>query len=333
MPAGSDRLPDEAIARLAEWIECRGSVHAPVGRQRSGARFLVVPPVRADRRSAGHWRGGPAAWRNRSLCAGALTAHGAKARPEADRRTLIRRLSFDLVGLPPTPEEVTEFWPDGRADAYERLVDRLLASPRFGERWGRHWLDVARYADSAGYESDQDRLNLYYYRDFVIAAFNDDMPFDRFVEWQLAGDGSPDDRGAQAATGFLAAGPAIILTIAGEGTPAELEQYRYDELDDMVSTVGSGLLGLTTACAHCHDHKFDPIPTRDYYRLAAVFGTTERRHLTAKSGEKIQPAALEPIRTASSRLLLTDKQPVPITTFLLSRGDPQRKLEPAAPVS
>jgi cytochrome c553 len=329
MPAGSDRLSDEAIARLAEWIDAgvpytRPLVVTGAGRDFwSFRRLMPIEPPEVDNRD---WpRGGI----DRFVLS-ALTARGAQPRPEADRRTLIRRLSFDLVGLPPTPGEVAEFCADTGADAYERLVDRLLASPRFGERWGRHWLDVARYADSAGYESDQDRLNLYYYRDFVITALNEDMPFDRFVEWQLAGDEyAPDDRGAQAATGFLAAGPAVLLTIAGEGTAAELEQYRYDELDDMVSTVGSGLLGLTAACARCHDHKFDPIPTRDYYRLAAVFGTTERRHLTAKSGEKIQVAALESIRTASSRLLLSDKQPVPIPTFLLSRGDPQRKLEPA----
>ena len=160
------------------------------------------------------------------------------------------------------------------------------------------------------------------------------MPFDRFVQWQLAGDEyAPDDPGAQAATGFLAAGPSNLGNV---GTPAEKEQYRYDELDDMVATVGSGLLGLTTACARCHDHKFDPIPTLDYYRLTAVFGTVDRLHLaaerqqlTVKPGQKIQPADLEPIRTASSRLLLSDKQPIPVTTFLLSRGDPQSKVEPA----
>jgi len=331
MPAGSEKLPAEQIASLAEWIDAGATYTRPLavsgaGRDHWAFRRLVPiePPVAAV---GDDWpRGGI----DRFVSA-ALASHGAHPLGEADRPTLIRRLSFDLTGLPPTPEEVETFCGDTRPDAYERLVDRLLESPRFGERWGRHWLDVARYADSAGYETDQDRLNLYYYRDFVIAALNDDMPFDRFVRWQLAGDEyAPDDRGAQAATGFLAAGPAVIFTIAGEGTPAELEQNRYDELDDMVSTVGSGLLGLTTACARCHDHKFDPIPTRDYYRLAAVFGTTERKHLTAKSGEKIPLAALDAIRNAPSRLLLTDRQPVPIQTFLLSRGDPQGKLEPAA---
>jgi hypothetical protein len=159
--------------------------------------------------------------------------------------------------------------------AYETLVDRLLASPRYGERWGRHWLDVARYADSAGYESDADRPTAYHFRDFVIRALNADLPFDTFVRRQLAGDEyAPDDPRALAATGFLTAGPSADLP--DKLLEEERLRQRYIELDDVVSTTGSALLGLTVACARCHDHKFDPIPTRDYYRLMAALNSGDR---------------------------------------------------------
>ena len=193
----------------------------------------------------------------------------------ADRPTLIRRLTFDLLGLPPTPEEVSAFVAEEKPDAYERLVDRLLASPRYGERWGRHWLDLARYADSDGYESDVDRKTAYHYRDFVLRALNDDMPFDQFVRWQIAGDEfEPDNPRAVAATGFCTAAPSQETTPAD--TEENKEKIRYDELDNIVSTVGSAFLGLTLGCARCHDHKFDPIPTRDYYSLLSAFTTAGR---------------------------------------------------------
>ena len=206
----------------------------------------------------------------------ALVSKGLTPAPTADRRTLIRRVTFDLVGLPPTPEEIADFIRDDGPDAYERLIDRLLASPRYGERYGRHWLDVARYADSDGYEGDRDRKSAYHYRDFVIRALNADMPFDQFVRWQIAGDEyAPDNASAVAATGFCTAAPSQ------ETTPADTEEnkakIRYDELDNMLATTGSALLGLSVGCARCHDHKFDPIPTRDYYRMLAAFQTSERR--------------------------------------------------------
>ena len=207
-----------------------------------------------------------------------LESAGIKPYASADRRRLIRRVYFDLLGLPPTPEEVAAFVSDPAADAYEKLIDRLLASPHYGERWGRHWLDLARFADSDGYEADFDRPTAYHYRDFVIQAFNDDLPFDTFVKWQLAGDEyRPDDPAAHAATGFLTAGPVVIFTNAGEGTELERATNRYNELDDMLATTGATFLGLTIGCARCHDHKFDPIPTRDYYRMLAAFTTTKRQ--------------------------------------------------------
>jgi hypothetical protein len=183
---------------------------------------------------------------------------------EADRRTLLRRLKFDLLGLPPTPEETDAFLSDASSDAYEKLVDRLLGSPHFGERWARHWLDVVRFAESDGFETNLARPNAWPYRDYVIAAFNADKPYDQFVREQLAGDAL----GVDAATGFLVGGacdrvksPDIALTL----------QQRADELHDMVSTTGSAFLGLTVGCARCHNHKFDPVSQLDYYGLSAVF--------------------------------------------------------------
>lgn len=191
---------------------------------------------------------------------------------EADRRTLIRRATFDLTGLPPTPEEVAAFEADSDDKAYEHLIDRLLESPRYGERWARHWLDLARYAESHGFEHDYDRPTAYTYRDFVIKALNQDLPYDTFVKWQLAGDElSPDDPMAQMATGFLGAG-----VHSTQITAATVEKERYDELDDILNTTGTAFLGLTVGCARCHDHKFDPIPTTDYYRLLSTFTTTVR---------------------------------------------------------
>ncbi len=199
-----------------------------------------------------------------------LDAKNLAPSPQADRRTLLRRLCFTLLGLPPTAEQMRAFLADTRDDAYERTVDALLASPHFGERQARHWLDVARYADSGGYEFDDERPHAWPYRDFVIEALNADLPFDEFVRLQVAADElRPDEPTTWRATGFLCAGP----TVGNQ----ENEQTRYDEHDDVVSTLSSAFLGLTVGCARCHDHKFDPIPTRDYYRLVAAFSTTKRQ--------------------------------------------------------
>ncbi len=211
---------------------------------------------------------------------------------EAGRRVLIRRLAFDLTGLPPTPVEVEAFVADPSNGAYDRLVDRLLASPHYGERWGRHWLDLARYADSDGYESDLDRKVAYRYRDFVIRALNADLPFNQFVRWQIAGDEyEPGNPSAVAATGFCTAAPSHDTTPAD--TDENKSKIRYDELDNIVATLGTGLLGLTIGCARCHDHKFDPIPTRDYYRMVAAFQTAERREAPLSLAHRIRDRWLE----------------------------------------
>ena len=196
-----------------------------------------------------------------------LEAEGLRPSPPADRRTLIRRAAFDLVGLPPRPAEVEAFVDDPRPDdrAFAALVDRLLASPQYGERWGRHWLDVARYGDTKGYVFQEDRRYpyAYTYRDYVVRAFNDDTPFDRFLLEQLAADqlGLPEDDPRLAALGFLTVGQRFL-------------NDKHDRIDDQIDVVGRGLMGLTISCARCHDHKFDPIPTADYYALYGVFDSS-----------------------------------------------------------
>ena len=208
-----------------------------------------------------------------------LQSKGLRPNPSASSRVLIRRAWFDLLGLPPTPEQMDEWVAkleagQGKVNskAWGELIDFLLASPRYGERWARHWMDIARFAESHGYEQDYDRPTAYTYRDFLIRAFNSDMPFDQFARWQLAGDElDPQNPLAWMATGFLGAG-----AFPTQLTEDEFESARYDELDDMVNTTGVAFLGLTLGCARCHDHKFDPITSKDYYRFAAAYSTVIR---------------------------------------------------------
>ena len=191
--------------------------------------------------------------------------------PQADRVPLIRRVTFDLTGLPPSPDEVAAFVADERPDAYDRLVDRLLASPQYGERWGQHWLDLAHYADSNGFELDAERPDAWRYRDWVVKSLNADLPYDRFLMLQIAGDDlAPGDRDALIATGFCRCGPREV--VGGNVIP---EEKRQSELTEITGTVGSVFLGMTIGCARCHDHKFDAIPTTDYYRLQSFFAASE----------------------------------------------------------
>jgi hypothetical protein len=205
-----------------------------------------------------------------------LESCGLSPAPEADRRTLIRRLSFDLVGLPPEPEEVERFVADQAPGAYEKLVERLLASPHHGERWARHWLDVVRFGESQGFEYNRIRDNAWRYRDWVVDALNRDLPYDEFVRRQVAGDVLyPKDLAALIATGYLVCGtwdqPGHL-----EGSASMQKQVRQDELEEMVGTLGQSLLGLTINCARCHDHKFDPISQKEYYQVAALLsGVTQ----------------------------------------------------------
>ena len=220
-----------------------------------------------------------------------LQQAGLSPQPEADRRTLIRRLAFDLHGLPPTPEEVEAFVADPDPLAYEKLVDRLLASSHYGERWARHWLDVAHYADTHGFERDQRRDNAWPYRDWVIRALNSDKPYDQFLREQIAGDElRPEDPEAIAATGFLAAGPWDFVGQAETPSPVLKRLARADDLDDMVTQVMTAACGVTVNCARCHDHKLDPISQREYYALWAVFSGVRRGERDANPVEVRQHA-------------------------------------------
>lgn len=195
--------------------------------------------------------------------------------PEADRSVLLRRLYFTMLGVPPTPEELDAFLADPDPQAFEKKVDQVLADSRYGERWGRHWLDVIRFAESNGFETNRERPNAWRFRDYIIAAFNQDKPYDQFIREQLAGDAY----GVDVATGFLVGGPVDIV---GSPDPVLTAQQRADELDDMVSTTGTAFLGLTLGCARCHNHKFDPVEQREYYSLTALLNGV-------KHGERALP--------------------------------------------
>jgi len=214
--------------------------------------------------------------------------------PEADRRTLIRRLSFDLLGLPPMPSEINAFISDTSDHAYENLVDRLLASPHYGERWARHWLDIVRFGESNGFEYDQPRDNAWPYRNWVIEALNQDLPYNEFVRMQLAGDIlQPNDINAAAAVGFLVAGPHNTTLPSNDKMRMSMAQ---DELEDLVGIVGQTFLGLTANCARCHDHKFDPISQKEYYQLAATLtGVTHGERTIATSLSAAQQQRLSGI--------------------------------------
>jgi hypothetical protein len=268
------RLPAQQIADFEAWVK-RG---APDPRSSSAAKLRVDP-----QKVKAHWAFQPL--RESPLASiddfveQKLKEKGLRLSPSADRRTLIRRVSYDLTGLPPTAEEIDAFVADPAADAYEKLVDRLLASPRYGERWGRHWLDVARYADTKGYvyaDRDESRMaHAWAYRDWVVRAFNGDLPYDRFLKLQIAADRlvAGDDKADLAAMGFLTIGPRFLQNI-------------HDIIDDRLDTLGRGMMALTISCARCHDHKFDPIPTRDYYSLYGVFASSTERWVPAAPVEK-----------------------------------------------
>lgn len=260
MPPEGDRLTAEQIGLLRAWID-------------KGAAWPDSASASDD--VAGHWSFRPIvrpaiprageSWSRSPIDAFvAAKLQTLKPSAQADRVTLIRRINFDLLGLPPSPEEIAEFAADPHPDAYERLVDRLLASPHFGERWARHWLDVVRFAESDGFETNQPRPNAWPYRDYLIRAFNEDKTYEQFVTDQLAGDAT----GADEATGFIVGGAWDRVKSPDPGLTA---QQRADELHDMVSTTGSAFLGLTVGCARCHNHKFDPVSQTDYHAIKAIF--------------------------------------------------------------
>jgi hypothetical protein len=284
MPKNGKPLPPATIARIADWIDLGAPYDEPLVATKKKVPSWTERIVSAEDRQL--WslqplkRVAPPAVKKAAWCRtpvdrfilARLEAAGLQPNAEVERRRLIRRAYFDLTGLPPSPEEVKAFLDDPAPDAYEKLIDRLLDSPHYGERWARYWLDLARFAESHGFEHDYDRPSAYHYRDFVIRALNDDLPYNTFVQWQLAGDElAPDNHLALMATGFLAAG-----VHSTQITKNEVEKHRYDEMDDQLATTGTALLGLTVGCARCHDHKYDPIPQRDYYRMLSTFTTTVR---------------------------------------------------------
>lgn len=304
MPQDAERLPDEAIADIAQWLAWGAPYSAPLVDQPEAAltardsgvseeerQFwafrplspLAPPPVTTP--SANSWVRTPID----QFIVEKLSALNISPNAITDRRRLIRRACFDLIGLPPSPEEVDTFVNDPDPQAYEKLVDRLLQSPHYGERWARHWMDIARFAESHGYEQDYDRPTAYHYRDFLIRALNSDLPYDQFVRWQIAGDElAPEEPLAMMATGFLGAG-----AFPTQLTEAEFESSRYDELDDMINTMGTAILGLSVGCARCHTHKFDPISLNDYYRLAANFALAIRSEVELD---------LDPVQSEHNRL-------------------------------
>jgi hypothetical protein len=269
-----ERLPEDAIAKLRRWIE--NGAAWPDSDPPAAARDAEEPAI--DVAAGRDWwafrpivRPEPPVPANTEGIRGPIDAFvragleraGLQPSPEADRATLARRLYLGLIGLRPTKEEVDRFVADPADDAFERLVDELLARPEYGERWARHWLDVVRYADTNGYERDEPKPYAWRYRDYVIQALNDDLPYDRFVIEQLAGDEfDPGSARARLATGMLRLG-------AWDSEPDDPDLAKYDELDDSLRVVTEGFLGVTVGCARCHDHKFDPIPQTDYYGLLA----------------------------------------------------------------
>ena len=294
MPKAGQSLTPAEVAVLTRWV-AQGAQDDSGGKQELWWSLRPLPklePATLD-----------------SFIQKKLRAANLTASPAADPRTLVRRVYIDLHGLPPTPEQTAAFLADPRPDAYEHLVDQLLASPRYGERWARHWLDIVHYGDSHGYDKDKPRPNAWPYRDAVIRALNDDMPYARFVRAQVAGDVLyPDDPHAFALTGFLAAGPWDFVghQELREGT-TDKNLTRLLDRDDMVATTMSTFVSMTAHCARCHNHKFDPIPQTDYYNLQAVFAGIDRAD---------RPYDEDPAISRQRRQLLAEKLAV------------QRRLQP-----
>ncbi|MEO2035071.1 MAG: DUF1549 domain-containing protein [Planctomycetaceae bacterium] len=270
------KLPEDEIALLTAWLRDGAVIPATEGPATPALGFAATPEGLNQARAT-HWAYQPirqpsipethdSTWSRNAVdrfILAELESAGLAPSPAADRRTLLRRMTFDLIGLPPTLDDVIEFENDSAPNAIDRLLDRLLASRHYGERWGRHWLDIARYADTKGYVFTEERKYpfSYTYRDYVIDAFNRDVPFDQFVMEQLAADQLAGDKASLAAMGFLTVG-------------RRFGNNPHDIIDDRIDVVSRGLLGLAVGCARCHDHKYDAIPTDDYYSLYGVFASS-----------------------------------------------------------
>ena len=271
MPPAGTPLTAVEIGRLRAWID-QGANYSTKAAVHWSFQKIQRPPVPAGKNAIDYFIGER------------LSREGIQPSPEADRLTLLRRVSLDLTGLAPTPEEIQDYLADGQPGAYERAVDRLLASPHYGEKWGRFWLDLARYADSDGYEKDRSRPWAWRYRQWVIESFNRDLPFDQFTIQQLAGDLLPDrNLDTLVATGFN----RNTLTNREGGT--DPEQFRDEQVLDRAATLGTVWLGLTTGCAQCHNHKYDPISQKEFYQLTAFFNTQEESYIQAPMPGEVGP--------------------------------------------
>jgi hypothetical protein len=304
------KLSDEVIADFARWIEMGApdprqskalKVNATVNIEEGRKFWAFQKPVRKPAPSVAD-----TAWPlddiDRFLLA-ELESKGLKPSPDADRATLIRRVYFDLIGLPPSPAEAQAFIDDPSPQALEKVVDRLLASPRFGERWGRHWLDAARYGESTGMERNHTYPHAWRYRDYVIDSFNDDKKYNDFIREQIAGDllsasGAADGVEQTVATGFLAIGPKSL-------NERNREQFLMDIVDEQIDVTTRAVIGLTVSCARCHDHKFDPFTTNDYYSLAGIFRSTQVFYGTANTQGNRQPGKLMPLGASDSQAAAT----------------------------
>src|SRR5438876_282247 len=280
MPFRSKPLDAAQIALIRAWIDQGAEWPDTLTKESAGAvkHWAFIPPHRPTppRVSRKTWPRNPID----AFVLARLQKEGVTPSPEADRTTLLRRLSLDLIGLPPAPAEVDAFLADRSRNAYEKQVERLLGSPHYGERWGRHWLDAARYADSDGFEKDK-RREVWFYRDYVINALNRDLPYDQFIVEQLAGDLLPNATQEQiVATGFLR------NSMVNEEGGVDPEQFRMDAMFDRMDAIGKSVLGLTIQCAQCHNHKFDPLTQEEYYRLFAFLNNDHEASLIAYSTEQ-----------------------------------------------
>ena len=311
MPPGK-KLAEDEIEVLRKWIMAgapmpEGPVSDEEAQRRAALQRLEERPISEEERS--WWAfvnlalppvpGDGTANPVDAFLDAKLRAEGLESSPEASRRTLVRRLYLDLTGLPPTTAEVQAFLSDDSAEAWPTLVERLLESPHYGERWGRHWLDLVHYADSGGYERDFDWPTMWRYRDYVVDAFNRDLPYDRFIKEQLAGDEIyPDSDQANIATGFL----RMVLD-----NNIKDERTRMDELDDNIATSAQTFLAVTAQCARCHNHKFDPIPQKDYYRMQAVFFSTKETDYPLVGPEVVREHKLRNQEITSQQKPLKDR--------------------------
>jgi hypothetical protein len=295
-----EKVPEEVVNDFVRWIEM-GAPDPRDGRvapARTGIdieeakKFWAFQPPRQYEAPPTRDTGWPRGLVDRFVLA-ALKGKGLRQAPNADRPTLLRRISLDLIGLPPTPEEIEAFVADRSPDAWERVVDRLLASPAFGERWGRHWLDLAQYADSNGKDENFTYHDAWRYRDHVIASFNAGKPLEQFIQEQLAGDLLPAENQRQrdellTATGFLVVGPKMLFD-------RDKFKQKMDVVDEQIDTIGRTFLGLTLGCARCHDHKFDSVPTTDYYALAGILASTRTLDGTMLGNPLISGWMLRPL--------------------------------------